>query len=85
MNNESVEDVEYKIEVDDSNLRLNVLSTSNRFATIETTGMIVSINTKSPGSSVNLTETIDGIYNLKKDPISGEWKIYNFSQSLLNL
>ncbi|WP_338450055.1 S-layer homology domain-containing protein [Niallia oryzisoli] len=75
------EGMEYTVQIDDENLNLNVLQKSNRFATVEATGMIMSIVIKSPDFNMDARENMDGIYNLKKDPISGEWKIYNYLPS----
>ena len=40
--------------------------------------MTVNIKIDSPNYQMDLTEKMDIQYNLKKDPTSGKWKIYNY-------
>ncbi|KAA9030634.1 S-layer homology domain-containing protein [Niallia endozanthoxylica] len=75
------EDMEVTYQIDDENLNLQVLQKSNSFATVEATGMKVSIVIKSPDFNMDMREDMDGIYHLKKDLASGEWKIYNYLPS----
>lgn len=69
----------YTIEIDDSNLNLEILSISDRFLTIETTGMVGRFIYKSDGFNMDFTSEMDGAYNLKLDSQTGKWKIYNFT------
>ncbi|WP_102273764.1 S-layer homology domain-containing protein [Cytobacillus massiliigabonensis] len=64
--------------IDDANLNLKVLSKSDRFATVEVTGMVGTFVFKSADDSFNFDMTIpmDSVYSLKKDSASGAWKIY---------
>lgn len=62
----------------DENLKLTVIEKSNRFATVKATGMTLYIKVDTPNYKMELTEKIDTQYNLKKDPKSGEWKIYDY-------
>ncbi|PFA66805.1 hypothetical protein CN378_12975 [Bacillus sp. AFS015802] len=68
----------YTVEIDDTNLSLNVLSISDRFLTIEATGMIGRFIYKSDDFNMDFTSKMDGVYNLKLDSESGKWKIYNY-------
>jgi hypothetical protein len=79
---ETEEDIEFTIDVDDSNLTLDILQVSNRFATVEASGMTVSVVIKSPDFNMDFKEEMSGVYQLKKDLISNEWKIYNYTPNL---
>lgn len=69
---------EFTFTIDDENLALTVLEKSDRFATVEVTGMTVSVVYKSKDLNMDFTEEMDGVYKLKKDAKSGSWKIYNY-------
>ncbi len=75
------DDMEVTYQIEDENLNLQVLQKSNSFATVAATGMKVSIVIKSPNFNMDLKEDMDGVYHLKKDLASGEWKIYNYLPS----
>lgn len=66
--------------IDDRNLTLTILAKSDRFVTVEATGMVGTFVFKGKDSKFNFDMTIelDGVYNLKKDAVSGKWKIYSF-------
>ncbi|MFI8687595.1 S-layer homology domain-containing protein [Rossellomorea sp. NPDC077527] len=68
----------YTIEIDDSKLNLETLSISDRFITIEATGMVGRFIFKSDDFNMDFTSDMDGAYNLKLDSESGKWKIYNY-------
>ena len=63
--------------INDDNLKLTFVKKANRFATVKATGMIFNIKIEGSNYKTELTETMDIQYNLKKDPTSGKWKIYN--------
>ncbi len=69
---------EYTITIDDEKLALKVLEKSNRFATVEVTGMKVTVKYTSKDMNMDFTEDMDGAYQLKKDSVTGAWKIYNY-------
>jgi hypothetical protein len=64
--------------INDDNLKLTFVKKANRFATIKATGMILNVKIEGPNYKMDLTETMDIQYNLKKDSTSGKWKIYNY-------
>ncbi|MGM0842269.1 MAG: S-layer homology domain-containing protein [Bacillota bacterium] len=68
----------YTVEIDDTNLSLEILSISDRFLTIEATGMVGKFIYKSDDFNMDFTSKMDGSYNLKFDSQSGKWKIYNY-------
>lgn len=69
----------YTVEIDDTKLTLNILSISDRFLTIEATGMVGRFTYKSDDFNMDFTSKMDGSYNLKLDSESGKWKIYNYT------
>lgn len=69
---------EYMVTIDDENLNLDIIGKADRFVTAEATGMIITVVYKSDGFNMDFTTEMDGLYDLKKDPVSGEWKIYNY-------
>lgn len=69
---------EFTFTINDNNMTLKVLNKSNRFATLEVTGMKATVVYKGGSTDLKLTEDIDGIYNLKKDAVTGNWKVYNY-------
>lgn len=81
---ETEEGEEYSIQIDDENLNLQVLEKSDRFATVEATGMMISAKYSAPDMNFDFTEQMDGVYKLKKDLVSGEWKIYNYFPSFID-
>lgn len=70
---------EFNFTINDDELDLKVIKKSNRFATLEVTGMKVTIVYNSEDTNLKLTEKMDGIYNLKKDTKTGNWKVYNYA------
>jgi hypothetical protein len=68
----------YTVEIDDTKLTLEILSISDRFLTIEATGMVGKFVYKSDDFNMDFTSKMDGSYNLKLDSESGKWKIYNY-------
>lgn len=77
---------DFSVEIDDVNLTLDVLSSSNRFASVEVTGMTVTVKYNSEDFMFDYTLELDGVYKLKKDPDTGNWKIYSFySYDKINL
>lgn len=77
-----LEGLDYSITIDDANLTLDVLQKTDRFATVEASGMIVSVVAESDSMNFDIQEDMNSVYNLKKDPISGEWKIYSYYPTL---
>lgn len=73
-----VAEEDFSIEIDDAHLALGVLSISNRFASVEVSGMTVTVIYNSEDFEFNYTLELDGIYKLKKDPETEKWKIYSF-------
>jgi hypothetical protein len=69
---------EVTITIEDENLNLDVLGKADRFVTVEATGMMITVVYKSDGFNMDFTTEMDGIYDLKKDPVSGDWKIYSY-------
>ncbi|MGO4889399.1 S-layer homology domain-containing protein [Anaerobacillus sp. MEB173] len=69
--------VELTISANDENMVVTALSVNTRVASIEVTDLSYTISMKDKNSSFEYTDTLDGVYNLKKDK-SGNWKIYNF-------
>ncbi|MGD6875861.1 S-layer homology domain-containing protein [Bacillus infantis] len=69
---------ELEIQIDDEKLNLEVIEASDRFITAEQTGMSGKFIYTSGEFNFDFTMKMDGAYKLKKDPVSGEWKIYNF-------
>lgn len=69
---------EYSITIDDENLALEVVDKSDRFATIVATGMTFTVVYKSEGVNMEVSDSMDGEYKLKKNLVSGEWKIYSY-------
>lgn len=69
----------YTVEIDDTKLSLNILSSSDRFLTVEATGMVGRFTYKSDDFNMDFTSKMDGSYNLKLDSESGKWKIYNYT------
>lgn len=80
----AVEEAEITIQINDENMRFDVLEKSNRFAKVKVTGITVSIKAKIPSQpelNENFTTQMDkGVYLLKKDPANGQWKIYNYQE-----
>lgn len=68
----------FTVEIDDTKLTLEILSISDRFLTIEATGMVGRFVYKSDDFNMDFTSKMDGAYNLKLDSESGKWKIYNY-------
>jgi hypothetical protein len=68
----------YSVEIDDTNLTLEILSISDRFLTIEATDMTGRFVYNSEDFNMDFTTKMDGAYNLKLDSESGKWKIYNY-------
>ena len=68
----------YTVDIDDTKLSLNIVSISDRFLTIEATGMTGRFTYKSEDFNMDFTTKMDGSYNLKLDQESGKWKIYNY-------
>ena len=64
--------------INDDNLKLTFVKKANRFATVKATGMMINVKIDSSNYQMDLTETMDIQYNLKKDPASGKWKIYDY-------
>lgn len=72
------EEGSFTAKIDDANLNLTVLSKSDRFVTIEVTGMVGTFEYKSKDFNMDFTTKMDGAYDLKLDSASGKWKIYNY-------
>ncbi|OXT16766.1 hypothetical protein B9K06_13810 [Bacillus sp. OG2] len=69
---------ELEIQIDDEKLNLEVIQASDRFITVEQTGMSGKFIYMSDEFNFDFTMKMDGAYKLKKDQASGQWKIYNF-------
>ncbi|WP_394138168.1 S-layer homology domain-containing protein [Cytobacillus oceanisediminis] len=72
------EEGSFTAEIDDANLNLEIVSKSDRFVTVEVTGMSGKFSYTSPDFNMDFTAKMDGVYNLKLDSASGKWKIYNY-------
>lgn len=68
----------FTAEINDDHLNLEIISLSDRFVTIEATGMIGRFVYKSEDFNMDFTAKMDGAYSLKFDSNSGKWKIYNY-------
>lgn len=68
----------FTAEIDDANIKLEITSKSDRFVTVEVTGMIGKFVYKSQDFNMDFTTKMDGAYDLKLDSASGKWKIYNY-------
>ena len=78
----AVDEAEITIQMDDENLEFKVLEKSNTLAKVQVSGIIVSVQAKIPSQpelNEDFTSSMDnGIYYLKKNSLSGKWKIYNY-------
>ncbi|GLB60233.1 S-layer homology domain-containing protein [Cytobacillus sp. NCCP-133] len=68
----------FTAEIHDEELKLEVISASDRFVTVEATGMIGTFVYKSQDFNMDFTAKMDGAYHLKLDSNSGTWKIYHY-------
>lgn len=74
-----IEETNVTISIDDENIDLNVVEKSDRFATVEVTGMTLKVFVQGEVESITVENMqLDGEYKLKKDSISGNWKIYSY-------
>jgi S-layer homology domain len=69
---------EFNAEINDENLELTILEASNRFVTVEMTGLMIKMDFKDSTGSMNMETSLEGEYDLRLDPVSGSWKIYSF-------
>ncbi|WP_071392976.1 S-layer homology domain-containing protein [Bacillus tuaregi] len=78
----AVEEAEITIEINDEDMQFKVLEKANRFAKVQVSGISVTIDAKLPSQpelNQNFTTQMDnGVYHLKKDSLTGKWKIYNY-------
>lgn len=68
----------YKVGIDDENLSLDVLAVSNRYITIEVTGIVGRFTYNSDDFNMDFTSKMEGIYHLKRRSSSEWWKIYDY-------
>lgn len=74
-----VEGTNVIISIDDENMDLNVVQKSDRFATVEVTGMLLNVSVKGDVETISVESMpLDGEYKLKKDSVNGNWKIYSY-------
>ncbi len=78
----AVDEAEITIQIEDENLEFKILEKSDRFAKVQVSGLAVSVQAKIPSQpelNEDFTSQMDnGVYHLKKDSLSGKWKIYNY-------
>lgn len=64
------------ITVNDENMKLTIISKSNRFAIVDVKGITFHLSVNDGDMSFEFGDNLDGQYYLKRNP-DGNWKIYN--------